>query len=122
MAGYGETPYGDIGYGLGTGDITPPIIEITDVSRYKISDETGFDSTTISWFSNEDGIFWVEINGTSRGTGYFIESGSVTSGIAMETIISDVQLEDSDSYMSDGTYRVNIYVTDSSGNTTPWQG
>lgn len=118
--GWGNEPYGNFAYG-GSTDTTPPVVVVTGTTRTKISDETGFDSSTVSWFSNESGEYQVEIGGTGKGFGYFIESGSVTSGVAMETIITDNELENADPVLSDGIYRINIYVTDASNNTTPYE-
>jgi len=115
---YGVGPYGVWGYGI-VGDTTAPIVTILNISRTKVSAEVGYQSSIIEWMSNEDGAYQVEVEGTGLGFGYFVESSSCFSGVAVETVITDEILEDSDPSLSDGVYRVNIYVTDAAGNTTP---
>lgn len=117
---YGVCPYGDSGYGVACDDIAPTVT-VTDVTRTKVSAKPTFDSTTLTWYSNEDGTYQVEINGTGKGTGYFVMSSGCYSGVSVETVITDDVLEDSNPILSDGVYRVNIYVTDDYGNTTPHQ-
>lgn len=116
---YGVGPYGNWGYGI-AGDTTAPVVTVLSVTRTKISGEVGFDSTTIEWSSNEDGTYQVEVEGTGKGFGYFVETSGCYSGVAVETIVTDNIIEDSNPTLSDGVYRINIYVTDAAGNTTPY--
>lgn len=117
---YGISPFGADGFGISSDD-TPPVVIITNVTRTKISDEIGFDSTTITWYSNENGTYQVEVGGTGKGFGYFVESTNCASGVPVDTVVTDDVLEDAHPTLSDGNYRINIYVTDTSYNTTPYE-
>ena len=94
-----------------------PVVTISDTSRNKISDESGSDTSEITFSFNVDVQAWeVRVMGSGNGTGTLADSGgSVTAGQDINAIIDWTEL------YQEGDNKVNIYGQDLNGNWTPYE-
>lgn len=95
-------------------DTIPPSITITSVSKQKISDETGMNTSTIKFTFSEPVVQWsARLNGVSHTTGVELGSGTnVAQGVEATLIVSWNQLS------SEGANRINFYGFDGTNWTT----
>jgi hypothetical protein len=98
-------------------DTTAPIISITSVDRYKISDETGLTRSTVVFQVNEAIQAWeIRQGGAGVGQGTLLESGAAADANADIT----ASIDWNELTGGDGTYQVNVYAQDMAGNWTPY--
>lgn len=114
-----------------------PVISLISVSRYKISDEIGFDKSTVIFQSDQDIVDWeARVGGIRQGTGILIgspsllyPSGSLVCSNALfpmgATANANTNIQFDVDYSKlisgDGTYRINIYAKNSSEEWTPYE-
>lgn len=101
---------------FGSGDLTPPSVNIISVSRSKISAQSGVNSSVIKFTFSEDVTEWrIRRDGVSYETGVLIASGgAVTAGVEAQATILNTHLN------IEGQNRINIYSKDASGNWTTY--
>lgn len=110
-----------------------PIVNITNISKTKVSDETGMDKCNVTFEVNENfHEYKLNINGVSYDTGTNIEHGqrtvewiatnetveSLAQNYTVESMarfISPITVEIDDSELiNEGTNRINIYAKNTS--------
>lgn len=98
-------------------DTSPPLITINSVSRYKISDEAGFNQCILKFQCSEAIQAWeVRQNGLGVGQGTLLENGG---SVAANTEIT-AYIDWNEISGGDGQKEINIYAQDNAGNWTPY--
>lgn len=92
--------------------INAPIMNITDYTKTKISDETGMTTSTVTFQSDIDLLEWeARAGGSGVGEGLLVGSGSTAT--ANTDITFDVDY--TELTQGDQTYRINVYGRNASG-------
>ena len=90
----------------------PPEINITNYTKSVISDEVGYQTSTVTFQSNQDLVEWeARADGTGHGTGTLVGSG--TTETADTNITFDVDYDELTG--GDKVYQINVYGKNSAG-------
>lgn len=85
-------------------------VTINHVSRTNVTNQTGFDTSTIKWTSSAAGPYRVEIGGSGQSTGGLVDSGYCATDSAVFTDVEDDDITTWSGYTGAGSYRFNVYV------------
>lgn len=116
-------PAGDAVNFTFTGDYTAPegdqvhflfgvvaCVTIEHVSRTTLTNQTGFDTSTIKWNSSASGPYRVEVGGSGQATGGLIDSGYCAADASVDTEVQDDDVTTWSGFTGAGSYRFNVYV------------
>jgi Concanavalin A-like lectin/glucanases superfamily len=96
---------------------TEPQVTIVDISKSKISDETGMDRAIVTFkFSKDVTEYKVLVNGVDHTTGFLADSGGVV--IADTDVTAEIDFTE---LGTEGNHRINIYGCTSDGTWTKYQ-
>jgi len=92
--------------------ITDLIIEISNYTLDRISDEIGYQTSAVTFQANQDLVEWeARADGTGHGSGLLVGSGG--SANANTNVIFDVDYNELT--QGDKTYQINVYGKNSDG-------
>lgn len=117
-------PVGDAVNFTFTGDYTPPegdqvhfffsvvvaCITIEHVSRETLTNQAGFDTSTIRWNSSAAGPYRVELGGAGQTEGGLIDSGYCAATATVSTEVQDEDVTTWSGFTGADSYRFNVYV------------
>lgn len=94
------------------GVVIPPIITVTNYTKDTISDEVGYQTSTVTFESDQDLVEWeARADGTGHGSGTLVGSGgAVTADTPVQFDVDYTEL-----IGGDKTYQINVYGKNSDG-------